>query len=28
VDNMLNREYYSYYRTPGRMIWSQLTLKY
>jgi len=28
VDNILNREYYSYYRTPGRMIWSQVTLKY
>ena len=28
VDNILNREYYAYYRTPGRMIWSMLTLKY
>ena len=28
VDNILNREYYYYYRTPGRTIWSMLTLKY
>jgi iron complex outermembrane receptor protein len=28
VDNMLNREYYYYYRTPGRTIWSMVTLKY
>ena len=28
VDNMLNRLYYYYYRTPGRMIWSMVTLKY
>jgi iron complex outermembrane receptor protein len=27
-DNMLNRQYYEYYRTPGRMWWTQLTLKY
>jgi iron complex outermembrane receptor protein len=27
-DNMLNRQYYYYYRTPGRMWWTQLTLKY
>jgi iron complex outermembrane receptor protein len=28
VNNMLNREYYSYYRTPGRTFWTQVTLKY
>jgi iron complex outermembrane receptor protein len=28
VDNMLNREYFYYYRTPGRTFWTQLTLKY
>jgi iron complex outermembrane receptor protein len=28
VDNILNREYYYYYRTPGRTIWTMLTLKY
>jgi iron complex outermembrane receptor protein len=28
VDNILNREYYYYYRSPGRTIWSMLTLKY
>jgi iron complex outermembrane receptor protein len=28
VDNLLNREYYYYYRTPGRVIWTMLTLKY
>lgn len=28
VDNLLNREYYYYYRTSGRTFWTQLTLKY
>ncbi len=28
VDNLLNREYFYYYRTPGRTIWTQVTLKY
>ncbi|AEB08233.1 TonB-dependent receptor [Desulfobacca acetoxidans] len=28
VNNMLNREYYSYYRTPGQTFWTQVTLKY
>ncbi|MFZ5450331.1 MAG: TonB-dependent receptor [Thermodesulfobacteriota bacterium] len=28
VNNMLNREYYAYYRTPGRTFWTQVTLKY
>lgn len=28
VDNMLNREYFYYYRTQGRTIWTQVTLKY
>ncbi len=28
VDNMLNREYFYYYRTPGRTFWTQVTLKY
>jgi len=28
VDNLLNREYYTYYRTAGRMFWTQLTLRY
>lgn len=28
VDNMLNREYFYYYRTPGRTFWTQLTLRY
>jgi iron complex outermembrane receptor protein len=28
VDNLANRMYYYYYRTPGRTIWSMLTLKY
>jgi iron complex outermembrane receptor protein len=28
VDNILNREYYYYYRTSGRTVWSMLTLKY
>jgi iron complex outermembrane receptor protein len=27
-DNLLNRQYYEYYRTPGRTWWAQLTLKY
>lgn len=28
VDNLCNREYYDYYRSPGRTIWSQVTLRY
>jgi iron complex outermembrane receptor protein len=28
VDNICNREYYYYYRSPGRTIWSQVTLRY
>jgi iron complex outermembrane receptor protein len=28
VDNICNRLYYYYYRSPGRTIWSQITLKY
>ncbi|MEW6658938.1 MAG: TonB-dependent receptor [Thermodesulfobacteriota bacterium] len=28
VDNMLNREYFFNYLTPGRTIWTQVTLKY
>jgi len=28
VYNLANRMYYYYYRTPGRTIWSMLTLKY
>jgi iron complex outermembrane receptor protein len=28
VDNICNRKYYSYYRSTGRTIWSQVTLRY
>jgi len=28
VDNMLNRKYFYYYCSPGRMFWTQVTLKY
>lgn len=28
VNNLLNREYFQYYRTQGRTFWTQLTLKY
>ncbi|MDD3581002.1 MAG: TonB-dependent receptor [Desulfobacca sp.] len=28
VDNMLNREYFYYYRTPGRTFWLEAAVKY
>ncbi|HAY21528.1 MAG TPA: TonB-dependent receptor [Desulfobacterales bacterium] len=28
VDNMLDREYFYYYPSPGRTIWSQITLRF
>jgi iron complex outermembrane receptor protein len=28
VNNLLNREYFYYYPTPGRTVWTQVTLRY
>jgi iron complex outermembrane receptor protein len=28
VNNLLNREYFTYYHCPGRTFWTQVTLKY